>query len=64
MGVVLAFELLVAELARSKSIDASRFVSELETAAASLGPGNDQSEAGRLLQLMALQIRQGLPKAP
>jgi hypothetical protein len=63
LGLVLAFELLVAELARSQSIDALRFVSELETASTSLGPGNEQSEAARLLKLMALQIRQGLPKA-
>lgn len=60
-GLVLAFELLVAELARSKSIDASRFVLELETASTSIGPGQEQSEAARLLKLMALQIRQGLP---
>lgn len=63
LGLVLAFELLVAELARSKSIDVDRFVSELDTAASSIGAGADQSEAVRLLRLMAQQIRDGVKKA-
>lgn len=60
LGLVLAFELLVAELARKQSIDADRFLNELETASTSLGPGQEQSEAGRVLRLMAAQIGQGL----
>lgn len=56
-GLALAFELLVAELARSKSIDLARFLTEIETAATALGPDQQQSEAARLLRLMAGQIQ-------
>jgi hypothetical protein len=34
-----------------------RFLNEIETASTALGPGNEQSEAGRVLKLMALQIQ-------